>query len=89
MDNLQKDLIKKLAYNKPLLSAIEALSKEVIKSENILNEIRTEESNQFVGEHMKAIKIASGMVNDIFTEIGKYKEDEVDPNLSEDDNPGH
>ena len=86
MNEQQKEIIRKLAYNEPTLSALKELFNEVISTNNLLTEIDTNASNELVGQKAKVLKIASGMINECFEEIDKYKVEADNNDLK--DNPG-
>ena len=86
MNEQQKEIIRKVAYNESLLEALKALFGEVIGGNNLLDEIDVNKPNDLVGEKAKIIKLADGMVYECFREIEKYKIDEKD--TGQDENPG-
>ena len=85
ISELAKDKLKKLAYDEGQMNAIKDVLKEVLNIENILNEVDENLPNELVGQKIRAIKIASNMIDDAFKEIEDYKENskEVEDNLQE------
>ena len=71
---MDKEKLKSLSYDTAMLEALKNVFKKILHTDNILNEIDKDSTDELVGQKAKAIKIASEIVNDFFKEIESYKE---------------
>lgn len=79
----QKDELKKIAHNQRAMEALRLLSEEVLSIKNILNETQAE-TNEIIGQKVRAIEKAHAMFNSFFSILENYKEEQK---LDEQGNP--
>ena len=79
----QKEELKKIAYNPKAMEALRLISEETLSIKNILNESQAE-TNEIIGQKVRAIEKAHAMFNSFFSELESYKEE---AKLSDESNP--
>ena len=70
----QKHELEKIAHNQRAMEALRLLSEETLSIKNILNESQAE-TNEIIGQKVRAIEKAHAMFNSFFSELESYKEE--------------